>query len=240
MKFLKLFFVILFIIPIIVISQNKKSKVEDKKTMSTDFIHWYGQSAFRIEDGVKQIYIDPFKLPGGELKKADVIFITHSHFDHFSPDDIEKIKKNETLIFLPEDLATKLKGNITVVKPNASYSAGNIKIKTIPAYNPKKQFHPKSNNWVGYIITLSNGLVVYHAGDTDVIPEMKKVKADIVFIPIGGTYTMTHSEAAEIINIIKPKITIPMHYGDVVGTDKDAEAFKKEVTTQVVIKQREK
>jgi L-ascorbate metabolism protein UlaG (beta-lactamase superfamily) len=208
--------------------------------MNTDFIHWYGQSAFRFEDGSMQIYIDPFKLPSKGLPKADVILITHSHFDHFSPDDIEKIKKNQTTFFIPSDLSGKINGDYKIVKPDQEYQIGKIKIKTIPAYNLEKKFHPKSNNWVGYIVTLSNGLTIYHAGDTDTIPEMKELHVDIALMPVGGTYTMNAEEAAGIVNIFQPRIAIPMHYGSAVGTDKDAELFKKIVKSITVIKMREK
>jgi L-ascorbate metabolism protein UlaG (beta-lactamase superfamily) len=223
-----------------VLSQKKKFKKEESKTMNTDFIHWYGQSSIRIEDGNIQIYIDPFKLPSSELQKADIILITHSHFDHFSPDDIEKIRKNETAFFIPFDLEGKIKGNVKSVKPDQTFDIGKIKISTIPAYNLQKKFHPRSNNWVGYIITLSNGLKIYHAGDTDSIPEMKQLKVDIALLPIGGTYTMNASEAAGIVNIFQPKVVIPMHYGSVVGSDKDAEIFKKGSKVPVIIKKPEK
>jgi len=237
---------LLFLLGFIVLSlnfilcQSKKVKKEEGKVMNTDFIHWYGQSAFRIEDGAVQIYIDPFKIPSSKLPKADLILITHSHFDHFSPDDIEKIRKNETIFIIPSDLQDKVKGELKVVKPDTSIQVAKIKISTIPAYNLQKKFHTRSNNWVGYIITLSNGLKIYHAGDSDAIPEMKNLKVDIALVPIGGTYTMDHTEAADIVNVFQPKIAIPMHYGDVVGTDKDADAFKNEVKTNVVIKIREK
>jgi L-ascorbate metabolism protein UlaG (beta-lactamase superfamily) len=194
--------------------------------METKHIHWLGHSAFRIEDNSTQIYIDPFKLPAN-LPKADIIFITHAHYDHFSVEDIARIKKDSTIIVATKDVTSKIgKGTVTVV-PGQNYTVGSLKVMTVPAYNLDKKFHPKGNNWVGYIITLSNGQKIYHAGDTDFIPEMRKVITDIALLPCGGTYTMTAQQAAEAANIFKPKVLIPMHWGDIVGSKADAEEVKK-------------
>ena len=194
--------------------------------MEYKHIHWMGQSAFRIEDGTMQIYIDPFKLPAN-LPKADIIFITHAHFDHFSAEDIAKIKTDRTIIVAPKDVAAQIKGNVIAVEPGKSYSIGKLKIQTVPAYNLDKKFHPKLNAWVGYIITLSNGQKIYHAGDTDFIPEMKSIMTDIAMLPCGGTYTMTAKQAADAANSITPTLLIPMHYGSIVGSQADAETVKK-------------
>jgi len=209
-------------------------------TMDIQNIHWYGQAAFRIEDGQKQIYIDPWKLPNGKLPKADVILITHAHFDHLSQEDIIQITKEGTVTVAPKDVAAELKGAVKIVAPNQSLEVAGIKVTTVPAYNVKKNFHPKANNWVGYVVTLSSGETIYHAGDTDFIPEMKSLKVDVAMLPCGGTYTMDAKEAAEAANTFKPKIAIPMHYRDVVGTDRDADAFKKEFRGETVIKKRER
>lgn len=195
-------------------------------SMNTDHIHWYGQSSFRIEDGVINIYIDPFKLPE-HTPKADVIFITHAHYDHFSLEDIAKILKEGTLFAAPKDVAAQLKGKVVAVEPGKNYTIGKLKVQTVPAYNIDKKFHPKTNGWVGYIITLSNGEKIYHAGDTDFIPEMKSIVADIAMLPCGGTYTMTSKQAAEAANAFKPKLLIPMHYGSVVGSKADADTVKR-------------
>ena len=208
--------------------------------MNVENIHWYGQAAFRIEDQEKQIYIDPWKLPSGKLAKADVILVTHAHFDHFSHEDIDKIKKDGTIFVAPKDVAAELKGTVKIVAPNQSLEIGKLKISTVPAYNLKKSFHPKSNNWVGYVITLSRGQTIYHAGDSDFIPELNSLKVDIALLPCGGTYTMNAKEAAEAANTFKPKIAIPMHYGDVVGSDRDADSFKKDFHGETVIKKRER
>ena len=202
--------------------------------METKHIHWLGHSAFRIEDGSSQIYIDPFKLPAN-LPKADIIFITHAHYDHFSAEDIAKIKKDGTIIVATKDVTSKIgKGTVTVV-PGQNYTVGSLKVLTMPAYNLDKKFHSKGNNWVGYIITLSNGQKIYHAGDTDFIPEMRKVITDIALLPCGGTYTMTAQQAAEAANIFKPKVLIPMHWGEVVGSKADAEEVKKLFKGETVI-----
>ena len=183
------------------------------------------------------IYFDPYKI-NEKYNDADIIFITHSHYDHFSEEDILKVKKEETKIVVPEDLYNKnfeLKfdeANILIVKPNEEYEVNNIKFKTIPAYNVNKNFHPKTNNWVGYIITLDN-VSYYIAGDTDITEENRKVKCDVAYVPIGGTYTMTAKEAANLVNEIKPKIAVPIHYGLIVGSKEDEEIFKNNVNNDI-------
>ena len=194
--------------------------------METNNIHWFGQSAFRIEDETMQIYIDPYKLPAN-LPKADIIFITHAHFDHFSMEDIAKIRTEHTIIVAPKDVASKFGDSAITVVPGKDYTIGKLKVTTVPAYNIDKKFHPKANGWVGYIITLSNGQKIYHAGDTDFIPEMRKIVTDIAMLPCGGTYTMTAKQAAEAANVFKPKLLIPMHYGSIVGSNADADTVKR-------------
>ena len=176
----------------------------------------------------KVIYIDPFKIDK-IYHDADIIFITHSHYDHYSEEDIKKIIKEDTKIIVTNDLQESVsnlinKENIIAVKPNEKYCVEGISFETIPAYNINKQFHPKQNNWVGYVIEL-NGIIYYIAGDTDITEENKQIKCDVAFVPVGGTYTMTAKEAASLVNIIKPKIAVPIHYGSVVGTKQDAEEF---------------
>lgn len=179
----------------------------------------------------KVIYFDPFKIEKN-YNDADVIFITHDHYDHYSEEDIEKVEKNNTVIVAPEELLTKLlrKGfdreNIVLVEPNESYTVEGIKFETVPSYNIDKQFHPRANDWVGYIIELG-GVRYYIAGDTDITVEAKQVKCDVAFVPVGGTYTMDYKEAAELVNTIKPEIAVPIHYGSIVGEKQDAEEFGK-------------
>lgn len=196
-------------------------------------IHWFGHASF-LFNGSKIIYTDPWELKKFE-PKADIILITHEHYDHCSPNDVAKLSKPETIVIAPEDCAAKLKAkNIKTLKPGESTTIDGIKVETVLAYNLNKPFHKKSNNWIGYIFTL-DGQRIYQAGDTDAIPEMKQIKADVVLVPIGGTYTMTAKEAAEAVSWIKPKIAIPMHWGKIVGNIEDAETFKKLVKCEVQI-----
>ncbi len=186
------------------------------------------------------IYIDPFKIDN-IYNDADIIFITHDHYDHYSEQDIDKVKNQNTVIIIPEDLLAKAlnngfkKDNIINVKPNKEYTVNGIKFETIPAYNVNKQFHPKENEWVGYIIEI-NAIRYYIAGDTDITEENKKVKCDVAFVPVGGTYTMDYKEAASLINIIQPKIAVPIHYGSIVGTNQDAIEFSKLLSTKIECK----
>ena len=187
-------------------------------------------SSIRISKN-KAIYIDPFKIDKN-YNDADIVFITHDHYDHYSDEDIDKVINENTTIIIPEKLLTKLlrkginKNAIITVEPNEKYMIQGIKFETIPSYNTNKTFHPKENGWVGYIITLDD-IRYYIAGDTDITEENRKVKCDVAFVPVGGTYTMDFKEAAQLINEIQPKIAIPIHYGSVVGTNQDATDFVK-------------
>jgi L-ascorbate metabolism protein UlaG (beta-lactamase superfamily) len=185
------------------------------------------QSTVRMEANGKVIYFDPVWLDGAP-KDADIIFITHTHGDHFSVGDIKNLSKDGTILVVTEDGAAMARKegikSIVSVVPNREYSVGGIKFKTVPAYNTNKEFHPKSNKWVGYIVT-ANSANYYFAGDTDIIPEMKALKVDVAFLPIGGTYTMNVQEAIKAANEIKPKVAVPIHFADVVGTTDDAVAF---------------
>ena len=187
-------------------------------------------SSIRISKN-KVIYIDPFKIDKN-YNDADIVFITHDHYDHYSEEDIDKVINENTTIIIPEELLTKLlrkginKNAIITVEPNEKYIVQGIKFETIPAYNTNKTFHPKENGWIGYIITLDD-IRYYIAGDTDITEENRKVKCDVAFVPVGGTYTMNSKEAAQLINEIQPKIAVPIHYGSVVGTKQDATYFIK-------------
>ena len=190
------------------------------------------------------IYFDPFKI-NENYHDADIIFITHSHYDHYSEEDISKVIKDNTTIVVPKDLEDMVlqfgfaKEHIIVVSPNEEYSVLGINFKTIPAYNTNKNFHPKSNEWVGYIVNLDQ-TTYYIAGDTDITEENRQFKCDVAFVPIGGTYTMTYSEAAELINEIKPQIAVPIHYGLIVGNKEDANSFAdlvdKEIECKILIR----
>jgi L-ascorbate metabolism protein UlaG (beta-lactamase superfamily) len=184
---------------------------------------------FRLK-GDHIVYIDPWKL-NASPEKADVILVTHNHYDHYSPDDIGKISKPDTVVVMPQSAADKFAGKATVVKPGDKINVAGVAVEVVPAYNTNKPNHPKSAGNVGYIITM-NGKRIYHAGDTDLIPEMATLRADIALLPVSGKYVMNAAEAAEAAKAIKPEIAIPMHWGDpsVVGTLTDADEFKRLAT----------
>jgi L-ascorbate metabolism protein UlaG (beta-lactamase superfamily) len=197
-------------------------------------ITWLGHDSFRIKAPEGVIYIDPWKLRRTE--PADLILITHEHHDHFSAEDVKRLRKSDTTIVTVAAVARQLEGDVRIVKPGDTLTVKGIKIEAVPAYNPAKQFHPKAAGHVGFIIT-AGGRRIYHAGDTDVIPEMAKIQTDVALLPVGGKFTMTASEAAQAANLIKPKVAVPMHWGDIIGSRADAEAFKKACKVPVQILQ---
>ena len=197
-------------------------------------LRWLGHDGFLIKNS-KAIYIDPFNIKDG-LEKADLILITHSHYDHCSLADMEKVVQEGTKVVCPADCqSTIAKFNVPIkielIEPGQELDLGEVKVAAIPAYNIDKNFHPKEESWVGYVIKM-NDCIIYHAGDTDLIPEMQKLtgykqqgKEFVALLPVGGRYTMTAEEAAEAANIIKPTLAIPMHWGNVIGTEEDAKEF---------------
>ena len=220
--------VVLFVLFVSCTAKEGKMDILDKISV---IVH----SSVRI-DGDKVIYFDPYKLPES-MPKADLIFITHEHRDHMSPDDVAKIATDSTVIVIPDTVAHTFKGKVVKVKVGDETVIDGIPVRVVPAYNTNKQFHTKDKGWVGYIVTVDS-TKVYFAGDTDRIPEMKNFDADIALLPVSGTYVMTADEAAEAALDIRPKIAIPMHYGTVVGTNDDAEKFKELLKgkVEVVIK----
>ena len=196
------------------------------------------QSSIRIE-GSKILYFDPLEMEA--LHDADYIFITHPHFDHFSLLSILELKKDNTVIVTTKDIVEELlsiginEEYMVVVKPNESYVFKNLEFKTIPAYNIHHRYHKKEDGYVGYLVTLDH-VIYYIMGDTDMTRDTKNVKCDILFVPIGGTYTMDCIEASDLTNSIHPKLVIPIHYGYVVGSLKDAKIFKKRLQKDIVCK----
>ncbi|MBR6147858.1 MAG: MBL fold metallo-hydrolase [Lachnospiraceae bacterium] len=195
------------------------------------------QSSVRI-DSSKIIYVDPLDI-GQEVHDADYIFITHDHYDHFSLEDINKVLKQETQFVVPLKMDIRVRKNTPVgrnlaVVAGKSYETEDFTFETVPAYNLIKPFHKKSAGWVGYILNIDDTRI-YIAGDTDATKEAQNVKCDIAMVPIGGTYTMNHKEAAALINKIKPKYVIPTHYGSLVGDKLDGERFKQLVDEKIEV-----
>jgi L-ascorbate metabolism protein UlaG (beta-lactamase superfamily) len=195
-------------------------------------ITWLGHDAFQIAAS-KMIYIDPFQL-AGDLEPADVICITHEHYDHCSPEDVVPIRREDTVVVAAESCRGKVKGDVRFVKAGDKVTVDDLVIEAIPAYNVNKRFHPKEAGGVGYLLSV-DGSRIYHAGDTDPIPEMEGLDVDIALLPVSGVYVATAEEAVEAANKIGPKLVIPMHYGSIVGSRADAERFKELWPGQVVI-----
>lgn len=197
------------------------------------------QSSIKISED-KIIYFDPIKQD--QLHDADYIFITHPHWDHFSKEDILKVKKDTTKIIGPKDIEKEClnfgfsKDNIVILKPNQNILIDNIVINTFPSYNINKKFHPRENEWLGYLVNF-NKHKYYIPGDTDVLDEISNLKVDTCFIPIGGTYTMNAKEAADFINRIHPNKVIPIHYCMVVGDKSDFFLFKNSILKDIEIEE---
>lgn len=197
-------------------------------------LEWLGHAGFKIKNS-KVIYIDPFNIKE-DSEKADLILLTHSHYDHCSVADINKIIKEGTKIISPADCQSKITKTdipvkMVIAEPRQEFEFGVTKISTLPAYNLDKHFHPKEEGWIGYLIKMGD-VLIYHAGDTDVIPEMQTLtgynqanKKLIALLPVGGRFTMNSEEAFESAKIIKPFLSIPMHYGAIIGTEEDAKEF---------------
>lgn len=194
-------------------------------------IEWLGHASFRIT-GEKTVYIDPWQIEGGPL--ADIILVTHDHRDHLSPEDIAKISTPRTVFVCPQFCASKLQGQVRGVKPGDKIEIEGVHIEAVPAYNTNKPNHPRKAGHVGYIVEMG-GRRIYHAGDTDLIPEMSQFKCDVALLPIGGTYTMNADEAADAVLRIRPKVVIPMHWGRIVGGETDVERFRKLVPEDVQV-----
>ena len=188
-------------------------------------LQWLGHASFKIchEDTI--LYIDPWKLKDSP-HDATLVLVSHSHHDHYSPEDIAKVSGPETKLIASPDVIAKEKAGETLM-PGLTIELENARLRGVAAYNPNKDFHPKTNNWVGFVIEIGSKRL-YYAGDTDLTEEMKALaNIDVALLPVGGTYTMDAVQAAEAVSHFKPKMAIPYHWGDIVGGRSDAEKFAK-------------
>lgn len=193
------------------------------------------QAAIKIEDS-KIIYFDPFQI-SEELHDATYIFITHDHYDHYDEKSIRNVINENTTLIVPlclKEKAQMITNKILVVEPSKTYKLTDISFETIPAYNLAKPFHPQENGYVGYLVT-SDNTTYYIMGDTDVVKEITKIKTDICFVPIGGTYTMDVDEAIAYINSLNPKKVIPIHYGSIVGDITLGNKFKEKINQNIEV-----
>lgn len=195
---------------------------------------WLGHASLKAKAEGTVVYFDPWKLPQAACEPADLVLVTHSHSDHCSPADVKRIAGSDTLIVTVADCAERLPGRVKTLTPGQKTLVAGLTVEAVPAYNIGKAFHPKQNGWVGFLVDLG-GKRLYHAGDTDFIPEMKEVRCDVAFLPCGGKYTMTAAEAAQAADAIRPTVAVPMHYGDLVGSAADARRFEEQCDCRVVI-----
>ena len=205
----------------------------------TENIQVFRQNSICIGSGYGKIYIDPFQIEG-QPEDAAFIFVTHDHYDHFSPEDIAKVAGKDTVLVVPEKMkksagkTADMVSRIETVKPGASYEIDGLKFETVPMYNIMKPFHPKSAGWTGYILCIEDKRI-YIAGDIDAIKEAKAVKCDVALIPIGGFYTMDAKTAAGLVNEMRPEVAIPVHYGHLIGKPADGNVFAENVADPVKV-----
>lgn len=210
---------------------SKASDAEAAKEL-LDRIRWYGHDTFRIDVGTV-IYTDPFKVRHDDT--ADIILVSHEHFDHCSPEDIQKLSGPNTVVVAPRQCSDKLSGDVVYVQPGSVTNVDGVQISAVPAYNVNKAFHPKDKGGVGFVVS-SKGVRVYFAGDTDRIPEMKELDVDIALLPVSGTYVMDVEEAVGAVEDMRPRYVIPMHYGSIVGLKDDGLRFEKLVRGKAEVK----
>lgn len=206
-------------------------------------VTWYGHDAFKLVGGGAVVYLDPWQLPAG-VEPANIVLVSHDHFDHCAPDDIARVCTPHTTVLVAEACVAKLSGltaNVRAVAPGERIELGGVTVETVPAYNVDKfreagqPFHPRESGYVGFLVTLE-GKRFYHAGDSDFIPEMKELgPIDVAFLPVSGTYVMTAEEAMAAARAIRPKLAVPMHYGSIVGTVEDARRFASAADLSVEI-----
>jgi L-ascorbate metabolism protein UlaG (beta-lactamase superfamily) len=205
-----------------------------------DAVEWLGHAGFRIRSGPATIYIDPYRVPDGPT--ADLILITHGHYDHFSPQDVERLSHEGTWVVAPPAVAERIAGQVVSVRPGESVQPfAGVEVTAVAAYNTSKRdsdgnvFHPREAGWVGYDVNV-RGQRLYHSGDTDVVPEMDAVAGvDVALLPVSGTYVMTAAEAAEAARRIQPGVAVPMHWGEHIGTIEDARLFAEKAPVEVRI-----
>jgi len=208
----------------------------------TENIVVFKHNSIRIGTECGMVYVDPFEMTE-EPHDGAFILITHDHYDHFSPEAIEKVANGDTVLVVPEKMEAKARkvagivGKIVTVKPKEQKEIDGLWLETVPAYNILKPFHPRNAEWVGYIVN-ANGKRVYAAGDTDLTKEAREVKCDVALVPIGGMYTMDAKKAAELVNMIQPEVAIPVHYGAIIGSEKDGKEFERlvKLPTKVELK----
>ena len=202
-------------------------------------VRWLGHAGFLLRLAGKSLYIDPYRAPEGPA--ADVVLITHDHFDHFSPEDIKRLAGEHMRVIGPATVTEQIKGPAVSIAPGETVEVDGIEVTAVAAYNTNKlnsegtPFHPRDAGWVGYVLR-AGGRRVYHSGDTDVIPEMDQAAGvDVALLPVSGTYVMTAVEAAEAARRIQPKLAIPMHWGTVIGSLEDAQEFERSAPVEVAI-----
>ena len=211
--------------------------------MLLDSLEWLGHSGFRIRVGKAVIYIDPYRVPDG-APPADLILVTHGHYDHFSPQDIERLSGKGTWLVGPAAVAERVSGQVHSIAPGEALDdelVRGVYVAAVAAYNTSKRdgdgnpFHPREAGWVGYELNV-RGERLYHSGDTDVIPEMDSVTGvDVALLPVSGVYVMTAQEAAEAARRIQPRVAVPMHWGQHLGSEEDARTFADHAPVQVRI-----
>ncbi len=196
-------------------------------------ITWIGHASFKIQAAQSIVYIDPWKIDQ-RLTDGNIVLISHSHYDHYSAEDIELVSGKDCQLIAPQDVITKNRTG-TVIEAGQTIQTGEVTITAVPAYNVSKNFHPKENNWIGFIIELDNKKI-YYAGDTDATDEMISLdNIDLAMLPVGGTYTLDAREAALAVNQLKPKIAVPYHWGDIVGKRRNADEFAEMAECQTVV-----
>jgi L-ascorbate metabolism protein UlaG (beta-lactamase superfamily) len=215
---------------------TRRKQMADQKTIDqvVSKLHWLGHDTFRLDYSQGSIYFDPYEMKDG-APKGSLILASHDHFDHCVAEEIDKVRGADSVVITEADCAKKLSGDVRVVKPGDQVEVKGVTVKAVPAYNTDKDFHPKSKGWLGFVITV-DGVSIYHAGDTDHIPEMSDMDVDVALLPVSGTYVMTAEQAVEAAKAIKPKLAIPMHYGAIVGEAGDAQKFAKALEGVMAVK----